>query len=332
MAPPSRSRRSPAVTLTLTLTLLAAFLLLLLLSTPRPTHADPSPLIIHHRSSRLIVTDKILPARTGQKKGEVHSRNTDCMVGKVTVVSWLRRYDLCEVDVGIAELCEKRDDRGAYDLAWDAHRQAGYNCGGRQKSFKGNEHHTVCKKLLDGKKYKDLAGMYSALKCQKSGPSRAAPPPEVQAAMARRLKKAAEAKKRIEEAKKKAEEAKKTAAAAAAAKAAADAKAKEAAKAGTTSREVKGSSTDGKKKKKKGKKGKKETKEGKGKKGKKAAAEAGDGADKKKKKKKKAKAEAAAAAAAVQAPAAAAPATAPAAAPATAPVAAQAPVAATGAK
>ncbi|KAI9357679.1 hypothetical protein DFJ73DRAFT_820716 [Zopfochytrium polystomum] len=143
---------------------------------PLGARAEPSPLFIH-RKRKIIVSDKILPSRTHQKNGEVHKRNTDCVVGKVTVTSWLRRYDLCEVDVGIAELCERRDYRGAYDLAWDAHRQAGYDCGRRQKSFKGNEHHTVCPKLVDDRnRYKDMSGMYFSLNCKKKGPSQAAPP------------------------------------------------------------------------------------------------------------------------------------------------------------
>ncbi|KAI9316958.1 hypothetical protein DFJ73DRAFT_880864 [Zopfochytrium polystomum] len=169
MASPSSPRRSrPAA-----LILAAAAVLAALVMVSAGVHAEPIPLL--HRFAKLPASDKILPARTHQKKGETHSRNSDCVVGMVSVTSWLRRYDLCEVDVGIAKLCEKRDNRGAFDLAWDAHKKAGYNCGEQQKNFKGNNYRSVCQKLVDGKQYKDLAGMYSALNCEKATPSKAAP-------------------------------------------------------------------------------------------------------------------------------------------------------------
>ncbi|KAI9324318.1 hypothetical protein DFJ73DRAFT_966413 [Zopfochytrium polystomum] len=165
---PRRLHRGPVALVALAAAVIAALVMAV------GVLAEPIP-IFHRFAAKPPVSDKILPTRTHQKKGDVHSRNTDCVVGKVTVTSWLRRYDLCEVDVGIAELCEKRDTRGAFDLAWDAHKKAGYNCGKRQKNFKGNNHRTVCEKLVDGKQYKDLAGMYSALNCEKAKPSKAAP-------------------------------------------------------------------------------------------------------------------------------------------------------------
>ncbi|KAJ1564776.1 hypothetical protein HK405_014006, partial [Cladochytrium tenue] len=95
---PHSAASMPRPLLMLLMLLLHAIAAVLLVVTPAAAGSTASSSSRHG--------GRILPTRTNQPAGEEHKRNKGCTVGKTSVNSWGRRHDLCEVDVGVAELCE----------------------------------------------------------------------------------------------------------------------------------------------------------------------------------------------------------------------------------